>query len=240
MSRRTATRATVVAALAAAALAPAAEAAAPRVSQLVAFRDGSAQQERPSTRATNVTVSGRRCAVGAATPLAALVRSGIGPVRIKDYGDCSRRAVDAGGLYVSAIKGDRARGQNGWVYKIGNRVATAGAADPSGPFGRGRLRRGQRVTWFYCRMNVRTSSCQRTLGLTAATPGGGTVHVTVRAYNDRGKSRPRAGATVHAGVATATTGRDGKVTMTLPRGRNTLYASAPGLVRSFREVVEVQ
>jgi hypothetical protein len=89
-------------------------------------------------------------------------------------------------------------------------------------------------------MKVRTSSCQRTLGLTASAPGGGTVHVTVRAYNDRGRSRPRAGATVHAGVATATTGADGKATMTLPRGRNALWASAPGTVRSFREKIDVR
>ena len=240
MSRRHATRATVAAALAAAALAPVADAAAPRVSQLVAFRDGDANQKRVTARAATANVGSRRCAVGAATPLAVLIRSGIGPLRIKDYGDCSGRAVDAAGLYVSAIKGDRARGQNGWVYKIGNKVATAGAADPSGPFGRGRLRTGQRITWFYCRMNLRTSSCQRTLGLTAETPGGGTVHVTVRAYDDRGKSRPRAGATVHSEVATATTGSDGKVTMTLPRGRNVLWATSPGAVTSFMETIDVR
>lgn len=240
MRRRTAIRVNVAAALAAAALAPAAEAAPPRVSQLVAFRDGGAEQKRVTARAATARVGGRRCKVGAATPMAALLRSGVGPLRIKDYGECSGRPVDAAGLYVAAIRGDRARRQNGWVYKVGNKVATAGAADPAGPFGRGRLRKGQRVTWFYCRMNVRTSSCQRTLGLTASAPGGGTVHVTVRAYDDRGRARPQAGATVHAGVATATTGSDGKVTMTLPRGRNALWATAPGRVRSFKEAVDVR
>jgi hypothetical protein len=241
MNGRGAARATVAAALAAAALAPtAAQAASPQVRQLVAFRDGSAVQRQVTANAATARVGNRRCAVAAGTAMAALVRSGVRPLRIRDYGECSRRPVDAAGLYVVSIRDERARRQNGWVYKVGNKVATAGAADPSGAFGRGRLREGQRVTWFYCRMRVRTSSCQRTLGLTASTPGGGTVHVTVRAYDDRGRSRPRAGATVHAGVATATTGSDGKVTMTLPRGRNTLWASAPGVVRSFRETIDVQ
>ena len=240
MSVRTVVRAGAAAALAAAVAAPAAAAAPPRVGQLVAFRDGSAEQRKVAARAATARIGNRRCAVGAGTPLAALVRSGIGPLRIKDYGECSPRPVDAAGLYVAAIRADRARRQNGWVYKVGNKVATAGAADPSGPFGRGRLRRGQRVTWFFCRMNVRRSSCQRTLGLSASATGGGTVDVTVRAYDDRGRSRPRAGATVHAGAATATTGSDGTATLTLPRGRAALWASAPGTVRSFKEAVDVR
>jgi hypothetical protein len=241
MSRRNAIRATAAVALATAVLAPAAaHAASPTVGQLVAFRDGSAEQRQVTAHAATARVGSRRCAVAAGTPLAALVRSGVGPLRIRDYGECSGRAVDAAGLYVASIAGERARGQNGWVYKVGNKVATAGAGDPSGPFGRGRLREGQRVTWFFCRMNVRTSSCQRTLGLAAAATGGGTVHVTVRAFNDRGRSRPRAGATIHAGVATATTGSDGTATMTLPRGRAALWASAPGTVRSFKEAVDVR
>ena len=240
MSRRPALRATAAAALAVAVGVPVAEAAPPRVGQLVAFRDGSAEQRKVAARAATARVGKRRCAVAAGTPLAALLRSRVGPLRIKDYGECSRRPIDAAGLYVAAIRGDRARRQNGWVYKVGNRVATAGAADPSGPFGRGRLRRGQRVTWFYCRMSVRTSSCQRTLGLSASATGGGTVEVTVRAYDDRGRSRPRAGATVHAGAATATTGSDGTATLTLARGRAALWASAPGTVRSFKEAVDVR
>ena len=241
MSRRTAIRATAAAALAAAAVAPAeATAASPTIGQLVAFRDGSAKQREVVAHAATARVGDRRCAVGAGTPLAALIRSNVGPLRIRDYGECSQRTVDAAGLYVAKIRGDRARGRNGWVYKVGNKVATAGAADPSGPFGRGRLREGQRVTWFYCRMRVRTSSCQRTLGLTADATGGGTVRVTVRGYDDRGRGRPRGGATVHAGVATATTASDGTVTMTLPRGRASLWASAPGAVRSFREAIDVR
>jgi hypothetical protein len=241
MSLRVSLRAGATAVIAVAALAPGgAQAAAPRVNQLVVFRSGSAKQKQVVARAATVRVGRRRCAVGAGTALAALVHSGVGPLRLKDFGACSARPVDAAGLYVSAIDGDRARGRNGWVYKIGNRAATAGAADPSGPFGRGRLRAGQRVMWFYCRMSARTGSCQRTLGVSAAAQGGGTVRVTVRAYDDQGRGRRRAGATVHAGAVAATTGSDGSATLMLPPGRARIWASAPGLVRSFEEAVDVR
>jgi hypothetical protein len=243
VSARHAIRATATAAagLAVALPVPAVgQAAAPRVEQLVAFKDGSAKQKRVKARAAAVRVGGRRCAVGSATALAALIRSDAGSLRLKDYGACSGRAADAGGLYVAAIAGERARGQNGWVYKVGNKVGTAGAADPQGAFGRGRLRRGARITWFYCRMSVRTGSCQRTLGIGAAAQGGGVVRVTVRGYDDRGRSRLRAGATVHAGSVTATTGADGTATLQLAPGRARVWASAPGLVRSFKEAVDVR
>jgi hypothetical protein len=172
--------------------------------------------------------------------LSALIRSGVGPLTLKDYGRCSRRAADAGGLYVVTIGGARARGRNGWVYKVGTRVGTAGAADPTGPFGRGRLREGQRVMWFYCRMSARTGSCQRTLGFTWDAQGGGTVRVTVRAYDDRGRSKRQAGATVHAAGPNATTGSDGTATLQLPPGPNEMWVSAPGLVRSFVEGFNVR
>ena len=129
-----------------------ADAAAPKVRQLVVFRDGSATSETVSTRATRVRVEGRRCVAGDGTALAALVRSRPGRISLRDFGACSTRPRDGGGLFVHAIRGDRNRGQHGWVYKVGRRAATAGAADPGGPFGRGRLRTGQRVTWFYCRL----------------------------------------------------------------------------------------
>ena len=229
-----------VAAAAVAALAPAAEAAPPRVEQLVVFRDGSAVQRTVTARATLASVGGRRCAVGQGTPLAALLRSGVGPLRLRDYGECSRRTADSAGLFVTTIRRDRNRGQNGWVYKVADRVGTAGAADPAGPFGRGRLRTGARVTWFYCRMSARSASCQRTLGVKAAALGEGMVRVTVRAYDDRGRSRLQPGATVHAGDLTATTDSDGTATLRLPPGRAMVWASARGLVRSFEEAVDVR
>jgi hypothetical protein len=223
------------AALSVAALAPTAQAA--TVRQLVAFRDGTAVQKTVSARATTARVGKKRCAVGASTALAALIRSKVGAIAIKDYGSCSRRARDAAGLYVRAIRSDRARGANGWVYKVGNRVASAGAADPAGPFGSGRLRGGARVTWFYCRMTG--SSCQRTLASRAVAKGGGSVTVTVTAYDDNGHGKPAAGATVHAGSATATTAADGTATLQLPTGTAKVWAEKAGAVRSFEEQIGV-
>jgi hypothetical protein len=216
--------------------APAAPAAPPKVQQMVVFRDGSTITDTVSTRATRVRVERRRCAVGNATALAALVRSRPGQLRLRDFGSCSRRAGDGGGLFVEAIRGERNRGRDGWVYKVGHRAATAGAGDPSGPFGRGRLRAGQRVTWFYCRL--RAGGCQRSLGLTVtAEPGG--VLARVRGYDDEGAGVPVEGATVAAGGVSATTDAAGAARLALAPGRHRAVAEKPGLVRSFAEQVEV-
>jgi hypothetical protein len=229
-------RVIAAAALAAAALAPGvAHAAAPSVQQLVAFRDGSALQKQVTARAATARVGSGRCAVGASTPLAALIRSAPGALKLKDYGSCSKRPRDAAGLYVASIRSERARGANGWVYKVGNKVASAGAGDPSGPFGRGRLRSGARVTWFFCHMSTRTASCQRTLGVKAVRDAVG-VRVTVSAYDDRGRSKPAAGATVHAGTATATTDANGVARLT--SDATNAWAEAPGVVRSFEERID--
>jgi hypothetical protein len=213
-----------------------AEAAAPKVRQLVVFRDGSATSETVSTRATRVRVEGRRCAAGDGTALAALVRSRPGRLRLRDFGACSKRARDGGGLFVEGIRADRNRAQNGWVYKVGRRAATAGAADPGGPFGRGRLRAGQRITWFYCRL--RQGGCQRTLELTwRAEPG--MLVATVRAYDDDARGTAVEGASVRAGGVSALTDAAGEARLALPAGRYRAVAEKAGLVRSFAERVEV-
>ena len=216
-------------------LPPAAGAAAPKVQQMVVFRDGHALTKRVSTAATSIGVGGRRCAVGERTPLAALVRSRPGPLRFRDFGACSSRARDAAGILVTRIGPDRNRGQRGWVYKVGRRAATAGAGDTGGPFGRGRLRAGERVTWFYC---VRAADCQRTLTVSAKQATGGIV-ATVRGYDDNGDGVPVVGATVTAGEVTGITGPDGRVQMALSSGTHRLVARKDGLVRSFTERVEV-
>jgi hypothetical protein len=243
--RRLATpTATLIAAasLVGAATAPAAEAATPKVRQLVVFPGGKFDQgDAVKAAATTAKVGGKRCALGAGTPLAALVARERATVSLRDYGGCSRRAADAGALYVRSIRGHRAKGPNGWVYKVDNKVAPAGAGDPSGPFGRGRLKNGQRVTWFYCRKNMRTGSCQRTLGITKLEAlGGGQVQVTVRSYNDNGRSRPAGNVLVESGDATARTDEDGVATLTLQPGRAIVHAESKGLVRSFEEPVEVR
>jgi len=219
----------------AAASQPAAGAAAPRVQQMVVFRDGHARTKRVSTAATSVRVGGRRCAAGDRTALAALVRSKPGRIRLRDFGACSSRARDASGLFVTAIGGDRNRGQRGWVYKVGRRAASAGAGDLAGPFGNGRLRAGQRVTWFYC---VRAADCQRTLEVRAEPTSGGIV-ATVRGYDDGGKGVPVEGASVTAGGLTGLTAADGRVQVALPSGAYRVVARKDGLVRSFAERVEV-
>ena len=225
----------IVGLAAALALPRAAGAAAPRVQQMVVFRDGHALTKRVSTAATSIRVSGRRCAVGERTPLAALVRSRPGPLGFRDFGACSSRARDAAGILVTRIGSDRNRGQRGWVYKVGRRAATAGAGDTGGPFGRGRLRAGQRVTWFYC---VRAGDCQRTLAVSAKPATGGIV-ATVRGYDDNGDGVPVVGATVSAGEVTGITGPDGRVQMALSPETHRLVARKDGFVRSFTEQVEV-
>jgi hypothetical protein len=229
-------RALAVAALLLAGAAPAAEAAAPKIRQMVVFRDGHAVTEQVTARRALVRVGGRRCAAGTGTALAALVRSHVGRLRLRDFGSCSRRPQDGAGLFVSAIGRDRNRGQDGWAYKVGRRGATAGGGDPAGAFGNGRLRSGQRVTWFYCRL--RGGGCQRTLQVRArALPGG--LLATVRGYDDDGRGVPIEGASVSAGAATALTGADGRARLSLGAGRYRVVAAKDGLVRSFAERVEV-
>ena len=225
----------LVALAAAGAVAPAADAVAPRVRQLVAFRDGHALQKRVSTAATSVTVGGRRCVVGARTPLAALRRSRPGRLSIRDFGACSSDPADGAGLLVTRIGPDRNRAQRGWVYKVGHRAATAGAGDPGGPFGHGRLRAGQRVTWFYC---VRATDCQRTLSLRVRPMTGG-IAAVVRGYDDAGDGVPIEQARVSAGGITGLTAADGRVQLALPPGTHRVIARKDGLVRSFTERVRV-
>lgn len=226
----------LLACLAALLAAPPAGAAAPAVRQMVVFRDGDTVTKTVTAKQVSVRVGRRSCAAGEGTALAALVRSRVGPLRLVDYGSCSARARDGAGLFVQAIGGDRNRGQNGWVYKVGRRGATAGAADPSGPFGRGRLKGGRRVTWFYCRL--RGGGCQRTLELQASAEPGG-VAVTVRGYDDEGNGVPVEGATVSAAGVSGATAADGAVRLALPAGSHRLVAAKDGLVRSFAERVTV-
>lgn len=208
----------------------------PTIEQLVVFRSGKVVQGRTRGAGAVVRVRGRRCAVAAATPLAALVRSRPGRIGLADYGSCSRRARDGGQLFVRSIGDDRNRGQNGWIYKVGHKQATAGAGDPSGPFGRGRLRGGRRVTWFYCLYRY---GCQRTLELRARSEGGGVLSARVRGYDDAGRGVAIEGAMVSAGGQAASTDASGTARLRLAPGSHVVHASKAGLVRSFGERVTV-
>ncbi len=217
---------------------PAQAASAPTVDQLVVFRSGKAVAKRVSTRAVGVRVGRRRCAVSSATPLAGLARARVARLRLLDFGgNCSRRARDSAGLFVQAIGRDRNRGQAGWVYKVGQKVGTAGAADPGGPFGRGRLRKRQRVTWFYCRS---ASRCQRTLVLRARVEEEGTLLFTVVGYDDEGRGVRVAGATIRVARSAFPTGPDGTARAQLTAGSHRAYAEKSGLVRSFSERLSVR
>jgi hypothetical protein len=190
-----------------------------------------------------VKVGRRRCRVGGATPLAALAGTHV-KFAVRDYARCGRRPRDASGLYVRSVAGERASGSNGWVYKVGRRAGTTGAADLSGPFGNGRrLRNGQRVTWFWCVLGS-AGSCQRTLELqperTTAAPGE-TLNVKVRGYDDFGKGVLVEGATVRLGSASAVTGASGTAALTVPAatGELALEAERAGMVRAFPREVRV-
>ena len=180
-----------------------------------------------SARATTVKVGGSRCAVGANTPLAALValRPSFG---MRDYG------CGAGSLFVERIGRERVSGLDGWVYKIGHRAPDVSAGSP-------RVRAGTRVLWFWCRTGG--SGCQRTLEVTPSATRvapGATVSFTVRGYNDRGRGVAISGALVSFAGAQLRTGADGTVATTAPvaPGRPRAVAQARGLVPSFpREVV---
>lgn len=232
--------AVALAALAGAA-APASPAGATAVSRpagdvLVVGRDGVARgPEAVRLRARTVRVGGRRCAAGARTPLSVLLGTGR-RVRLRDYGSCSRRARDAGGLFVTQVGRDRNAGRDGWVYKVGRRTGSAAAADPAGPFGRGGLRAGDRVTWFWCVLD-RGGGCQRTLDAlpdrSTAVPGE-PLRVTVRGHDDAGRGVPVPGAVVRLGAVSGLTGPDGAVTLTVPAASTLrLTATFAGMVPAF-------
>ncbi len=180
-----------------------ASAQAASVDVMVVGKDGvlrAPQEVRLKER--TVKVGARRCRIAAATPLSALAATGV-RYTLRDYARCTRRPRDAAGLYVRDVAGQRERGQAGWVYKVGRRIGTTSASDPSGPFGTGRrLRDGQRVTWFWCRVAGR---CQRTLEVrpaSASVAPGAQLSVEVRGFDDFGRGRRIAGATVRlAGAA---------------------------------------
>jgi hypothetical protein len=206
---------------------------------MVVFRDGHARTTQPSMAAATVKVGRKQCAVAGATPLASLIHSGTGPLSLHDYGSCSKRPADAASLFVSAIGPDRNKGSDGWVYKAGDVLGTAGAGDPAGPLGRGRLRAGARVTWFWCHVTARDNGCPHTLGI-AVTPVKGSLTVRVRRYDDRGKGFAAAGATLHAGSAMATAGSDGVARLSLAPGRYSVYATQPSRIRSFAVRTQVK
>jgi hypothetical protein len=207
------------------------------VTTMVAGKDRVLRPAKPAKLADTrrVKVGSRRCTVSGRTPLGLLAATSLA-IRVRDYGSCGRRPADAASLFVTRIGSDRNRGRDGWVYKVGRKVSSAGAGDRFGP----RVRAGDRLLWFYCRAQ-RTGGCQRTLEATPARGSaalGETVGVTVRGYDDQGRGIAVAGATVTLGAATATTDATGVAQVVVPSaGRLTLGASRTGMVAAFPGVV---
>ena len=186
-----------------------------------------------------VRVDGRRCRIGAATPLSVLLAAKL-PLGLRDYGHCGARPRDAAGLYVTRVRREREKGRGGWVYKVGRRTPSLGAADLSGR----RLRDGQRITWFWCEQDG-SGGCQRTLDArpdrTTAAPGE-TLSVAVRGYDDQGSGIPVEGATVALGSSTAVSDAAGVAVLTIPAatGDHRIEASREGLVPAFPVEVTVE
>lgn len=198
---------------------------------LVVGREGETLRSLSSVTMTQrtVTVGKRRCAVGGSTALGLLAGSGLA-LGLRDYGSCGRDARDASGLYVRSVSGQKARGRSGWVYKIGRRAPSAGAAETSA-----RVKPGARVLWFWCRSRS-SGGCQRTLEAAPSTRSaraGQRIAVTVRGYDNHGRGRRVRGATVRLGSFKARTNRRGVARIRVPRGGGNLSATKRGAVRSF-------
>lgn len=199
---------------------------------------------RVRLKTRSVAVGARRCAVGAATPLAALLGTRL-RIALRDYGSCGRSPRDAGGLFVRRVGAEGNRGRDGWVYKVGRRAGTTGAADFAGAFGDGRrLRSGQSVLWFWCVMSA-DDGCQRTLEVSTAARTvrpGEPLRVRVRGYDDRGRAAAVAGATVGLLGASAVTGPDGFASLVVPPtgGAARVTAEKPGLVPAIGRRVVVR
>jgi hypothetical protein len=198
------------------------------------------------TRESVVRASGRRCAVAASTPLAALAvllgREQVG-YAVRDYGSCARRSARSSGqLFVTRIARERNSGSNGWVYKIDDRAPGTGAADA-------RLRTGDRLLWLYCEQDQESGGCQRSLRVVPAKQSGlagGSLPVRVFGYDDKRTRRPVPGAriTLATGsevIASAVSSAEGSAVLTLPAaGRYELAASADGLAPSFPVTVRTR
>jgi hypothetical protein len=228
--------------------APAASAKTPTVSvQVVGRTKLIAPAKDVVPKAFALKVGSKTCAVPDATPLSALeaVRRQGGPsFAVRDFGACSKRTVDAGQLFVRAIGSEANKGRDGWVYKVGRKGGSAGAADPAGPFGTGkRLRAGDRLLWFWCKQG--SAGCQRTLEITPAATSvapGASVAFTVRGYDDLGTGKAVPNATVTLGDQKATTDTAGRATLTAPAAVGTVPAgaTAKGMADAFPAKVTVK
>jgi hypothetical protein len=175
-ARRAVLAAAAVLGTGAAAVPAAAVAAPPRVEALVVTRDGGIAAAGPvRVPAATVGTGDRRCRAGEGTPLAALAAlRRVGGPSFRVTGDC-------GSLYVSRIGRQGETRLGGWVYKVGRRLPSVGAADPSArvaaaPASRGSSASGRRVP-------AHAGGPARR----ARVAPGAALTVRVGAYDDRGR-----------------------------------------------------
>jgi len=174
--------------------------------------------------ALRVRADGRTCRLRAGLPIGVLRAL---KVPFGAEGSCSS-------LYVFEVRGQRERGAGGWVYKVDRRLPGVSASAPSG-----RLRSGQRVTWYWCRQ---AGACQRTLE-TRSTLAGGRLRTTVTGLDDRGRGAAVSGARVSvaqrgAATSTVTTGADGTATAPVAAGAPVVVrATRGGMIPSFPEEI---
>ena len=203
-----------------------AHAATPRVQALIVGKSGwTVGPASIPVRAARVNT----CRLGAGLPInvLAVLRQ---PFRAR--GGC--RA-----LYVSQVRGDREAGAGGWVYKVGRRLPGRSSSAPSA-----RLRSGQRITWFWCR---RAGRCDRTLATSGRATSRNRMQVTVTGYDDNGRGRRIARATVYVRMVGSRsrrsyrTNRSGQVTIRVRRGRRyRLDSRRRGLIRGFPTTVRAR
>jgi len=199
-----------------------------------------------SVPATTITTSRGSCGVAAATPLAALAdlhRLGGPRFAVRDYGHCTSGPANSGQLFVYSLDGETNHAQNGWEYKVNSRSGTAGAGDPGGPFGNGRvLAAGSKVLWFWCQ--AFGGGCQRTLELSlpSRVARRSAFTVTVTGYDNDGHGQPMSGARVSLQGSAGVTDGSGRATLRAPARAGTfaVRASRPGSVPAFPGVVLVR
>ena len=162
---------------------------------------GSTLSRVRARRTTGRGWTASRCRVAAGTPLARPRPQPPAPAaaarRLRLLPGQRRRRVREGDRPRRRAGGSAA---SGWVYKVGRRAATAGAGDPTGPFGRGRLRAASGCCGSTAARPATASArwrCEASVGR------GGEVTVRVTGYDDNGRGVPVEGATVKLGPTRA-------------------------------------
>ncbi len=105
----------------------------PTVDQLVVFKSGKARQGDGPRAGHHGAGRRRRCALAprhAARGAGALAPGSDRAARLRLVLAAARPS--GGQLFVRSIRGDRNRGQDGWIYKVGRRLGTRGRRRPRG------------------------------------------------------------------------------------------------------------